>query len=95
MDVDQSYILLIVQHSSSNWEHIYGNLQGADHMDRERQRTSQQVQVLQTQVAAMRAEQEALRKRLQDKLLTQEKAAADKSKEFAALKRAGETGDIG
>ena len=64
-------------------------VQDVSRVERERQRAAQQVQQLQSSLTAMRAEQEALRKRLQERLLAQEKSAADKAKELAALRRAG------
>lgn len=64
-------------------------LQDVSRVDRERQRAAQQVQQLQGHLTAMRAEQDALRKRLHERLLSQEKAAAERSKEMAALRRAG------
>lgn len=70
-------------------QHDVHIVQDVSRVERERQRAALQVQQLQGSLVAMRAEQETLRKRLQERLLAQEKSAADKTKELAALRRAG------
>jgi hypothetical protein len=59
-------------------------------VEKERQRASSRVQQLQTELSSMRTQQDGLRKRLQDRLVVQEKAAAAKAREMSALRRAGE-----
>ncbi|WIA42369.1 hypothetical protein OEZ86_008375 [Tetradesmus obliquus] len=59
-------------------------------LEKERQRAAGRVQQLQAHLAAMRIEQEAVKRRLGERLAAQEKAAADKAKELAALRRAAE-----
>jgi hypothetical protein len=58
-------------------------------IEKERQRAADRVQQLQAHLAAMRVEQDSIKRRLQERLAAQEKAAADKAKELAALRRAG------
>jgi chaperonin cofactor prefoldin len=58
-------------------------------LEKERQRAAGRVQQLQAHLAAMRMEQDTIKRRLQERLTAQEKAAADKAKELAALRRAG------
>lgn len=64
-------------------------LQDGMRLEKERQRAAGRVQQLQAHLAAMRIEQEAVKRRLGERLAAQEKAAADKAKERAALRRAG------
>jgi hypothetical protein len=64
-------------------------LQDGLRLDKERQRAADRVQQLQAHLAAMRVEQDGIKRRLQERLSAQEKAAADKAKELAALRRAG------
>lgn len=64
--------------------------QDSARVEKERQRASSRVQQLQTELSSMRTQQDGLRKRLQDRLLVQEKAAAAKAREMSALRRAGE-----
>lgn len=63
--------------------------QDALRLERERQRAASRVQQLQAHLTAMRAEQDTLRKRLQERLAAQEKASAEKARELAALRKAG------
>jgi hypothetical protein len=65
-------------------------LQDGLRLEKERQRAAGRVQQLQAHLAAMRVEQEGIKRRLQERLVAQEKAAADKAKELAALRRAGQ-----
>jgi hypothetical protein len=64
-------------------------LQDGLRIEKERQRAADRVQQLQAHLAAMRVEQNSIKRRLQERLAAQEKAAADKAKELAALRRAG------
>ncbi|KAF8057282.1 FOLD2 [Scenedesmus sp. PABB004] len=64
--------------------------QDAARLERERQRAAGRVSQLQTTLASMRAEQDALRRRLAERLAAQEKASADKARELAALRKAAD-----
>lgn len=65
-------------------------MQDGARLDKERQRASGRVQQLQAELSAMKAQQNSLQKRLQERLAAQEKEAATKSRELASLRRAGE-----
>jgi Skp family chaperone for outer membrane proteins len=64
-------------------------VQDSARVEKERQRASNRVQQLQTELSSMRTQQDSLRKRLQDRLAAQEKDAAAKARELSALRRAG------
>jgi uncharacterized protein YlxW (UPF0749 family) len=68
---------------------VVAPLQDGMRLEKERQRAANRVQQLQAHLAAMRVEQDSIKRRLQERLSAQEKAAADKAKELAALRRAG------
>lgn len=61
-------------------------------LDKERQRTGCRIQSLQADLRAMRDQQEALRQQLADKVAAHGRAASERNKELAALRRAGEGG---
>lgn len=63
--------------------------QDAARLEKERQRASGQVQQLQSELAAMKGQQDRLRQRLQERLVAQEKAAAANLREMATLRTAG------
>jgi hypothetical protein len=59
-------------------------------LDKERQRTGCRIQSLQADLRSMRDQQEALRQQLADKVAAHGRAASERNKELAALRRAGE-----
>lgn len=67
-------------------------LQDGTRVEKERQRAAGRVQQLQSELSTMRAQQDSLRQRLQDRLTAQERDASAKARELASLRRAGEWG---
>lgn len=65
-------------------------LQDGVRVEKERHRAAGRVQQLQSELSAMRAQQDTLRQRLQERLVAQEKDALVKARELTSLRRAGE-----
>lgn len=65
-------------------------LQDGARLDFERQRAAGRIQQLQGELSTMKAQQNKLRQRLQERLDAQDRDAVIKSRELASLRRAGE-----